>query len=89
MAQTEGVQEMASRRGGAIGFDFKDPRDARKFLREFRFPDGSAIELIRRKDGVVINVLVLDDFGVTDWASEIYRNYYMRGIGYVEPVDVH
>lgn len=89
MAPTEGVQVTVSEWARFAEYDFSDPRDARRFLREFHFPDGTSPELVRRKDGVVINVLVLDDFGVCAWAEEIHRQYFLRGIGYVLPVDLH
>lgn len=72
-----------------IALDFSKPADARQFLRDFRFSNGSPLELLAFPNGRTVNVLVADDFAVGHYASVIYTKFFETGEGYLEYTEVH
>lgn len=72
-----------------VNFDFSKPEDARKFLRDFRFANGTSIELLRFPDGSVVNVLAANDFEVGHYALMVCNTYIETGYGYLEDTEIH
>lgn len=72
-----------------IKLDFSKPSDARKFLRDFRFPNGSSLELLGFPNGKTVNVLTVTDLEVGYYATLVHANFLKTGQGYLEDTEIH
>lgn len=65
-----------------VHLDFNNPADARKFLKDFRLPNGAKILEVILKNKKTIPLHKATDEQVMQFASQIYNELYSEGVGY-------
>ena len=73
-------------------FDFNKPEDARKFIRDFRMPNGARLTFVDLANGTRVDVYSATDQEAMQIATQIYAQVYQPGIKegfYCEETPIH